>query len=212
MILLAELAKHGNAREKSIHTGAIAILALIYAVGTIGQEQYRASDLALYGRAYQVAPHDALICNDLGTALMDRGNPGGAIALYSQVLTREPRFWLSNYNLGYAYYKVGKFHEAEDFLQRAIAINAADSDEFIYFGLSVWHQGRSDEAVRYLERAIQLRPAGVGYHFALAMVLRTQNNLSGAAYELNQELRFNPGNEAAKQQLNALDSGGAARP
>ena len=211
LLFIVELSKHWGTHEENIQLGVIALLAAACAIGTITQQKYWANDLALYGRAYQVAPRDNLICNDLGTALMEKGNPADAIALYSQVLAREPGFWLSNYNLGYAYYKTGKFHEAEDFLQRAISINATDSDEFVYLGLSVWRQGRADEALQYIEKAIQIRPSAPGYHFALAMILRNQNNLAGATTELKQELRYNPESAAAQQQLDALTSGAAAR-
>ena len=134
----------------------------------------------LYGRAYKIAPHDNLICNDLGTALMDAGNSADAIVLYSQVLSRQPEFWLSNYNLGYADYKIGRFKDAETFLSRAITINSTDSDEFLYLGLSVWRQGRTDEAVQDIQRAIEIRPSAPGYHFAAGMLHCDQNNIPAA--------------------------------
>src|SRR5208337_741414 len=102
-------------------------------------------DLLLYGRAFKIAPHDNLVCNDFGAALTDAGYPVDALSLYSQVLAREPGFWLSNYNLGYTYYKIGKLQDAEGFLRRAISIDGTDSDQYIYLGLSVWRQGRADE-------------------------------------------------------------------
>ena len=107
-LFLAEVANHWGASQKTLQIACLAVLALAYALGTVTQQTYWASDLLLYKRAYQIAPRDNLICNDLGTALMDAGNPGEALALYSQVLAREPGFWLSNYNLGYTDYKIGK--------------------------------------------------------------------------------------------------------
>jgi len=209
-LFLAEIAKHWHASQKSLQLAGLAVLALAYALGTVTQQTYWASDLLLYERAYRIAPHDNLICNDLGAALMDAGNPGAAIALYSQVLAREPGFWLSNYNLGYTYYKIGKLQDAEFYLRRAININAADSDEYIYLGLSVWRQGRAEEAVQYVQHAIQIRPSAPGYHFALAMIRRDQNNIPAAESEFNLELQYHPESTAARQQLQALTSGTAA--
>ena len=208
-LFLAQIANHWPPRRKTVQLGGLAVVALAYAVWTVTQETYWASDLLLYGRAYQIAPRDNLICNDLGTALMDAGNVDDAIALYSQVLAREPGFWLSNYNLGYSYYKLGKLPEAEHYLRQAISINAADSDEYIYLGLSVWREGRAEEAAQYVQRAIQIRPSAPGYHFALAMIRRGQNNLPAAESELNLELRCNPDSAAARQQLEALAPGAA---
>jgi tetratricopeptide (TPR) repeat protein len=205
-LFLVEIANRGRASQIILQIAALAALCLAYAAGTLTQENYWANDLALYERAYKIAPHDNLICNDLGAALMDAGIPGEAIALYSQVLAREPGFWLSNYNLGYTYYKIGKPMEAEPFLRRAISINAMDSDEYLYLGLSVWRQGRADEAVQYIQRAIQIRPSAPGYHFVLAMIRRDQNNLPAAESEFNLELRYHPESTAARQQLEALTS------
>ncbi|MGA2985230.1 MAG: tetratricopeptide repeat protein [Terriglobia bacterium] len=211
-LFLAEPARHWRASPKILPVAGLAALALAYAVGTVMQETYWASDLVLYARAYKIAPHDNLISNDFGGALMDAGNPGDAIALYSQVLAREPGFWLSNYNLGYTYYKMGKVQEAELYLRRAIGINAADSDEYIYLGLSVWRQGRADEAAQYVQRAIQIRPTAPGYHFVLAMIRRDQNNIPAAKSEFNLELQYHPESAAARQQLDALTSGAAPGP
>jgi tetratricopeptide (TPR) repeat protein len=209
-LFLAEPAKHWRASPKTLQVAGLAGLALAYGIGTVTQQTYWASDLLFCQRAYKISPYDNLICNNLGTALMDAGNPGGAIALYSQVLAREPGFWLSVYNLGYTYYKIGKLQEAELYLRRAISINAADSDEYVYLGLSVWRQGRPDEAAQYVQRAIQIRPSAPGYHFVLAMIRRDQNNLPGAKSEFNLELQYHPESTAARRQLDALTSGAAA--
>ena len=206
-LFLAEIARRWPPIQEKLQVGMLVIMAVVYGLAMETQQTYWVSDLLLYGRAYKIAPHDNLICNDLGAALMDEGKPGDAIALYSQVLAREPGFWLSNYNLGYTYYKLGMFKEAEDFLRRAISINAADSDEYIYLGLSVWRQGRAGEAVQFIQQAIQIRPSAPGYHFALAMILREQNNIAAAEDELKQELFLNPQSIAAQQQLDALTSG-----
>ncbi len=208
-LVLAEAAGLWGKYARALEWGALAVIALAYLSGTMSQQRFWSSDLSLYQRAYSIAPRDNLVCNDLGAALMDAGDPGDAITLYSQVLTREPGFWLSNYNLGYTYYKIGKLPEAEQYLRRAIAINTADSDEYLYLGLSIWRQGRADEAVTYLQRAIQIRPTAPGYHFALAMVQRDRNDIPAAESELNLEIQYHPESITARQQLSALTSGAA---
>jgi tetratricopeptide (TPR) repeat protein len=206
-MFLAEASRRWRASHQTLQLAGLAILALVYASATLTQQTYWASDLLLYQRAYRIAPRDNLICNDLGAALMDAGNAGAAITLYSQVLAREPGFWLSNYNLGYTYYKIARFQDAELYLRRAININATDSDEYLYLGLSVWRQGRAEEAVQYIQRAIQIRPSAPGYHFVMAMIRRDQNDLGTARAELNLELQYHPESAAARQQLEALTSG-----
>ena len=208
-LALARISKYAHASNKTLELAGLAVLALAYAFATVTQQSYWASDLLLYQRAYSIAPRDNLICTNLGSALLDSGDPGAAIALYTQVLNREPTYWLSNYDLGYAYYKLGKPEAAEVYLRRALSVNDQDSDTLISLGLSIWRQGRTNEAIPFIQRAIEARPSAPGYHFALAMILRGENDLAGAEYEFKQELRYNPGNAMAQQQLDALKSGEA---
>lgn len=210
-LFLWKIANHWPARHKTLQLSGLAFLALTYALGTVTQQTYWASELLLYQRAYRIAPHDNLICTNLGAALMDAGYTDSAIALYSQVLAREPGYGLANYDLGYAYYKTGKFKDAEVFLRRAIQINPVDSDQYICLGLSLWRQGRIDEAAQSIQQAIQIRPSAPGYHFALAMIRRDQNDLPAAESELSLELQYNPESIVARQQLDALTSGPASR-
>ena len=209
-LFLSKIANHWPASHKTLPLYGLAVLALTYALGTMTQQTYWASNLLLYQRAYRIAPHDNLICTNLGAALMDAGYADSAIALYSQVLAREPGYGLANYDLGYAYYRTGKFQDAEVFLRRAIQINPVDSDEHICLGLSLWRLGRIDEAAQYIQQAIQIRPSAPGYHFALAMIRRDQNDLPAAESELKLELQYNPDSIVARQQLDALTSGAAS--
>jgi tetratricopeptide (TPR) repeat protein len=211
-LVLREMANHWPAHSRTVQLAGVAVLAVAYAWGTLTQQIYWASDLLLYQRAFQLAPRDSLAGNDFATALMDAGRPDNAIALYSQVLAQEPGFWLSNYNLGLIYYRMGKFKEAESFLQRAISINGADPDEYIYLALSLTRQGRLDEAAQYAAHAIQLRPSAPGYHFVMAVIREAQKEPAAAESELSLELQVNPGNAAARQQLNALTASPAPAP
>jgi tetratricopeptide (TPR) repeat protein len=204
---LAGIARRWRPRRKNLELSCLAALALAYALGTVTQQTYWASDLLLYQRAYTIAPHDNLICTNLGTALFDEGYPDAAIALYSRVLAHEPTYWLANFDLGFAYYKLGKPQAAEIYLRRALAVNDQDSDTLISLGLSIWRQGRTAEAIPYIQRAIQARPSAPGYHFALGMIWREQNNIPAAESEFNLELRYNPDSIEARQQLAALASG-----
>lgn len=202
-LFLAQITSLWRVR-RHVQFAILAVLVLGYGAGTAIQQMYWASDLLLYGRAYRIAPRDNLICSNFATALMETGHYEQAIALYSTVLAREPGYWLANYNLGYTFYKLGRFQNAETFLRRAIAINDTDADEYIYLGLSVWREGRADEGARYVQHALQIRPSAPGYHFALAMIRRGQNNIPAAAAELNLELQYNPENRTARQQLQEL--------
>ena len=54
-------------------------------------------------------------------------------------------------------------------------------------------------------------PSGPGYHFALAMIRRDQNDLRAAESELKLEAPVHPESTTARQQLDAMDRGAAPR-
>ncbi len=71
-----------------------------------------------------------------------------ALPMYLSAVERDPRSWLSNYSLGYEYYRTGRFADAEDYLSRAIKINDRDPDQFIYLALAQMKQGKLTQATR----------------------------------------------------------------
>jgi len=207
-----QIANRWRPNHKPLQLAGIAVLAIAYTIGTATQQTYWASDMLLYSRGVEIAPNDNLACNNLANALLDNGHPAEAIALYSQVLAREPSYWLSNYNLGYSYYKIGYLQAAELYLRRAIGISDVDSDQYVYLGLTLWRQGQLDEAAQYVQRAIQIRPSAPGYHFVLGVIRQDQKNLAAAESEFALELKYQPESNAARQRLTAIRTAGAGHP
>ena len=121
-LFLAKIANHWRASRKTLQLAGLAVLALAYALGTVTQQTYWASDLhALRKSVQDCSPRQFDHAPIWGPRFMDAGYPDDAIALYSQVLAREPGYWLSNYNLGYTYYKTGKFQERRFFCGEPLA-------------------------------------------------------------------------------------------
>jgi tetratricopeptide (TPR) repeat protein len=136
-----------------------------------------------------------------------RGYYGSAIKLYEQVLARDPAFWLANYQLGYTYFRLGKFDEAEEYLNRAIAISSTRPDPFLYLGLTRLERGRLGAAAEALWQAIRIRPEGEGYHLALGTVLELQGDFAGALAAFRRELALNPKQQAARDKITQIDTG-----
>lgn len=183
---------------------AVICLALIFGISTPLQDRYWANDTALYGRGVEMTPYNKLARTNLGNAMGEQGHYAQAIALYRQVLVQDPHFWLAVYNMGYTYYRVGNLQGAQEYLERAIAINGVDSDEYFYLGLTWLKLGHVNDAERAVRHAIKLHPEGLAYHFAMGMILKLKGNLSGAMSEFKQELENFPGEAGAEQQIQSL--------
>ncbi|MGH9581244.1 MAG: tetratricopeptide repeat protein [Terriglobales bacterium] len=199
----------GRAR-RAMQLGLVAIAGL-YAAGTVLQIQPWSSNLLLYYRGVQGAPSNLLARTNLATTLVGRGLYEEAIPLYHQVLRDNSDFWLANYNLGYAYYRTGKYSDAMRFLSRAITLDPTDPDQFLFLGLARLGHGDLTEAEGAIRYALLLRPAAPGYHLSLGRVLKAQKRLPEALEEFQRELAFHSASEEARAEIEQMLSLPAGR-
>jgi tetratricopeptide (TPR) repeat protein len=187
---------------------AVAIL-LVTALGagTIYYSRFWANNQALYERGIAIAPNNNLVTNNLAGLYVARGEYAAAIPLYQRVIARNKDFWLSIFNLGFCFYRLGRPEVAERYLRRAIAVDATLPDSYLYLGLVCLQTGRVEEAEREFRRALALRPDGRGYHFALGMALKLRGAPAEARREFQLELANYPDEAVARNQLAEIDTG-----
>jgi Tfp pilus assembly protein PilF len=182
------------------------ILVALLGFETISYSSYWSDNLTLYRRGVEIAPQNNIANNNLANEFVTRGRYDEAIRLYQQVLARSPDFWLSNYNLGFCYYKLNQLEAAQQFLGRAIAIDPGNPDQFVYLGLVKFKMGRLGEAESALRHAIAIRPNGRGFHFALGVMLKTRGEFEAAIREFRSELRYHPDQAAAEKQIEEIEN------
>jgi tetratricopeptide (TPR) repeat protein len=186
--------------------GTVALLAGVCFAGTVHHQLPWGSDILLYEHGLKFAPDNNNVRDDLANALAKAGQFNRAIALYLEVLHRDPRFWRSTYNLGYAYYKTGDFRAAEYYLDRAIQLDRGDPDQFIYLALAQLRQGKLADAMQSAELALQKAPSASGYHFVLGTILAARGDRRQAIAEFQQELVNHPENLQVREELRRLQS------
>jgi tetratricopeptide (TPR) repeat protein len=178
-----------------------AVLGLAFAVRA--QEPPYRNNLALFTRAVQISPDNAMAWGLLGEELMTLGRYPEGIAAFHRAHASEPDEFLTNYRLGAAYYLLQDMASAEGFFQRAV--NSYREREVISYhyalyrlGLSQYAQGKMSVAEATLRRAVELDPKTPGYHLALGAVLKYQGNLQEARKQLELELKLGANPEASK--------------
>ena len=132
-----------------------------------GREQFDA--------AASVDPSYALARSNLGIALFSLGKYDSALVALDEALQRDPDLLHAHYTRGLIFHAQGKEHEAA--LGAFEAVVAADDDDPLvhyYLGRTLAKLERGDEAVAEFERAIELDPASVSAHYALAHQFRLQ--------------------------------------
>jgi tetratricopeptide (TPR) repeat protein len=211
-LLIRELAQRLPEKQRAVLAVALAtIVGVSFAALTVVQQMQWASDILLYTRGLESAPANLTVRDNLASALLNANQPARAIPLYLEVLNRNPAFWRSNYNLGFAYYKTAQFQAAAQYLQRAIRINPADSDQYIYLALAQLELKKFPEAAENASSAIARSPNTRGYHFVLGLIFETAGDRARAAAEFRTEIGGHPDNSAASAELQKLDGVSSAQ-
>jgi len=185
---------------------AVMILCTAALASTVSHQMQWASNLLLYQNAIKYAPQNPVLQVNLGNEFAGLGHYDKALPLYLSALRNDPFSWLSNYNLGYGYYRTGRFPEAENYLKRAIQIDDRDPDQFIYLALAEMEQGELAQAGQNAERAIQRGPASPGFHLVLGKILEAGGDRKGAFDEYRAELVSHPDNGLARSEVQRLQS------
>jgi len=184
---------------------AIAVpVALILLTLTVWQSLYWADNLVLYNRGVQVAPNNNLALNNFANELEKRHLLGQAITVYTKVLSRNPNFYLSNYNLGYVLFEDGQYDQGLRFLRRAAALDPTDAGTFWYMAQCQIKLGQTDSAEANLHRAIITDPRLLGPRYTLGLLLKNQGRNREALDYFRAELDKNPHDEDARKQIAEL--------
>lgn len=190
---------------------AVALLAILGA-STCYYRRFWRNNLTLFERGMAIAPGNNIAANNFANELVDRRDFHQALAIYQQVLARDPNYWPANYNAGYCYYRLGRLSEAERYLARAAALDPTDADTFVYLGLTNFKMHRLQPAEAAVRHAVALDPSGRGYHLALGMILLKRGEPEQARQEFRAELANFPDEAAAAQQLQQLETRQEAAP
>ncbi|MFZ3342257.1 MAG: tetratricopeptide repeat protein [Terriglobales bacterium] len=179
----------------------VALLAAVAFVATSTYQLQWANNILLYSDGIKSAPQNLIVKDNLANELSDLGDYESAIALYLSVLQQNPRFWSSNYNLGYTYYRLGRFAEAEGYLTRAIRIDNRDPDEFIFLARAQMQQGKLAQASQNADLALEKAPLSPGFHFVRAKILEARGLEKLAIAEYQAEVMYHPENAVARSEL-----------
>jgi tetratricopeptide (TPR) repeat protein len=125
-----------------------------------------------------------------------------AVELYKRSLDIHPTAEAYTY-LGWTYHFQGKLEEAIAQCKKAIQIDPEFGNPYNDIGAYLIEKGEFDEAVPWLERALQSRRYDSYHfpHFNLGRVYRAKELYQKARYHFEQALKFCPDYTPAKETL-----------
>jgi tetratricopeptide (TPR) repeat protein len=120
--------------------------------------------------ALALQPDQADVLNYLGFSMVDRSiHLQEALNMIRRAVELKPKDGFFVDSLGWAYYRIGKFSDAEEALEKAVELRPADAEINDHLGDAYWQGGRRDEARLQWRRALSLKPEG-----ALAKAIETK--------------------------------------
>lgn len=195
--LLAAIALRQLFAHPRLRVAVAAAIMVALAVSTRAQIGFLHDNEAMYLRGIAVAPDNPLPANNLADDYVHAGRIDEAAALLDDNLRRHPDYWMSNYNRGYIAYTRQNWPEVADYMNRAIASGATETDAYVYRALALLKLGRPQEAEQSVRQAIAIRPKAASYHFVLGLVLRQEQRWDDALTAFQQELAVDPSNRNA---------------
>jgi TPR repeat protein len=138
----------------------VAVLAIgASTVYTWAQLGYWKNDVTLFGRAAQVVENNYIAHMNLGAALFQTGNVGGAIKHYLAALSLKPDNDRICYNLGLAFGVQGNIKQSITYLTKAVTINPKFAEAHYNLGVALVTSGRLDEGIRHFTEAARADPS-----------------------------------------------------
>jgi len=132
-----------------------------------------------------------------GNACFARGEYAEALNLYEKLATLKPRNSDALNNIGATLCKLSRFHEAEDYLRRAIQLRPEFPEALFTLGVVQNWKGLYPEAEGSLRRALKSKPSHVDARSLLGVVLAFQGRLRDADIQLGKALKIDPKNADA---------------
>jgi hypothetical protein len=117
-----------------------------------------------------------------------------------------PEAWMAHNNLGNALARSGRFAEAVEQYQDAIAILPGYADPHNNIGNVLQQEGRFSEAIEQYKQALQINPNYADAYNDLGNALCATGRISEAMEEYEQALRINPNYANARNALEKLQA------
>jgi protein O-mannosyl-transferase len=176
----------------------VVLPALIFCAHT--QAAYWRNSETLWNHTLACTSGNFIAYNDLGDALLQKGQVEEAMLNFQQALQINPDFDLACDGLGVALLQKGRVGEAISYFQRALQIKP-DNEEACYdLGNAVLQEGKVDKAVALYHQALQIKSDYVEAHNNLGNALLQTGDVERAIVQFQQALQLNP--DFAKARVN----------
>jgi len=130
--------------------------------------------------------------NNLGNALLQKGQVDDAIAQFQYALEENPNYALAQYNLGNALLQKGQVDDAIAFYKRALELNPGYASAHSNLGSALLQKGQADEAIAQYQLALEIDPNRALDYNNLGFVLCNRGRVDEAIAQYQKALGIDP--------------------
>ncbi|MGA2243224.1 MAG: tetratricopeptide repeat protein, partial [Verrucomicrobiota bacterium] len=177
-------------RQALVMVVAMVIAALM--VCAWKQTSYWRNSESLWAHTLTCTSDNFIAQNDLGNALLQKGDVDEAIAHFQQALQIKPNYAEVHYNFGFALLKKGRVNEAIAQCQRALQIKPDYAAAHVNFGIALLQKGQVDEAITHFQQALQIKPDNAKARNNLGSALLQKGDVGEAIAQYQQALQIKP--------------------
>lgn len=175
-----------------------------YALTASVQITYWRSTESLFVHALQVTRNNYVANNALGKTLEMAGHYEQAKRFYEEAVHIQPRYAVSQFNLGILLITLGQKTEALPHLIAAAELAPNDAEAQFNLGIFYLQDQKWSKAAEYFAATIKLQPNLAVAHYRYGQALVHLEKFSAAADQFREALHLQPDNANAKKALNAL--------
>ncbi len=154
--------------------------------------RYFGEAAALAKRALELKPDDLNLYLLAIKASQDAGDYAAASDIAKRAVARFPDSARANFEYAFHLQKDGKVTEAIKFLQVAMKLDPGYEEPFFFYGNILSDEGRNEDSLPYLRKAIENRNDYVPARVMLARALMNLKQWDAAIAELNETVQLDP--------------------
>jgi tetratricopeptide (TPR) repeat protein len=197
---VVELCGSWRWRRVVLGSAAVVILAGLLATAYV-QTRYWNDSVSLWTHTLACTSDNVLGQNDLGNALLQKGEVDGAIAHYQKAMQINPDNAEAHNNLSFALLQKGKVDEAIAQCRRALQINPDLAEAHNNLGDALLLKGNVDEAIAHFQKALQIKPDSAQAQGNLGSALLQKGDVDGAIAHYQKALQISPDSAAIRNNL-----------
>jgi len=196
------LPNSATALRRAMATACVAVVSVSLAA-VIHRNTIWRDDLTLYTRTLQTNPDAAIIRSNLGALYYDSMQVDRAIAEWQVALAQKPDNIVTMNALGIGYTHVGRYADAEELFQQALAAKPLWGDSHFNHALLLQKIGRMPQALQEFKAGVTLAPLNGAAHRWYGEALLETSQLDEAVVQLQQAVKLESTLESMHDLVNA---------